>query len=473
MPGAPTGFVGKLSAERPLLTSGVTALALAVLGVLGARHHPGPLTSELILRFVTAAGLVVCAPMALAALTPLRPLLRALFLGAAFLLSALLLGAVFGAFGPRFSLPAPQAPIGAAVGLFAFFAALAPLTRSTLRLGGLGPIAAATGVVGGIGYLALENLLSSPFSGAASAIALTAGVCVGAGVGADYARHFARGLTAQASAASAGHTAIAPAAFSLLAATAWMVVVTFKANYGVIGWRDLIAAGIEVLLASTSALVFSAAALALVRPSEQTAVEENRRRQRFAEGWRPFRRRLPATTATAAAAIAGVLVVIALFEAGLSEAVSFSVFLILILIASGLAFVSVRTSLLITLLLFISTVFTGYVYAVLAMPAPPMADRFAALTLSAIAFSQLTVSWRNAGDIWRNARDIAQNAMCDGLRRFAIAFGAGGAATVAAAHAFSWEAGIATAAYFAIVAGIGLFLAPFLMVALSAQFQRY
>jgi hypothetical protein len=165
--------------------------------------------------------------------------------------------------------------------------------------------------------------------------------------------------------------------------------------------------------------------------------------------------------------------VVALFEAGLADVVSLSVFLLLILIGSGLAFVSVRTSLLITLLLFISTVFTGYVYAVFEMTAPPMTERFAALTLSAIAFSQLTVSWRNAGDIWRSARDIAQNAMCDGLRRFAVAFGAGGAAMVACAYAFSWEAGVSAAAYFAIVAGIGLFLAPFLMVALSAQFQRY
>lgn len=473
MPGAPTGFVGRLSAERPLLASGVMALGLAVLCVLGARNHPGALSSELILNFLTAAGLIVCAPMALAALTPQRPVLRILFLGLMVVLCGFLLSAVFGGLSAPLPFTAPKAAAGAAVGLFAFFAALAPLTRSTLRLGGVGPIAAATGVAGGIGYLALDNLLSSPFSGAASAIAMTAGVCVGAGVGADYARHFARGLTPQTAAASAGHMAIAPAAFSVLAAAAWMVVVTFKANYGMIGWRDLVGAGAEVLLASASALVFATAALALIRPSEQAAVEENRRRQRFADGWRPFRRRLPAATASAATAIAGVLVVVALFEVGLAESVSLGVFLILILIASGLAFVSVRTSILITALLFISTVFAGYVYAVFAMTPPPMAERFAALTLSAIAFSQLTVSWRNAGDIWRNARDIAQNAMCDGLRRFAVAFGAGGAAMVAAAYAFSWEAGISAAAYFAIVAGIGLFLAPFLMVALSAQFQRY
>ncbi|MFC2952196.1 hypothetical protein ACFOOP_09650 [Marinicaulis aureus] len=473
MPGAPTGFVGRLSAERPLLASGVMALGLAVLCVLGARSHPGALSSVLILRFLIAAGFIVCAPMALAALTPNRPVMRVIFLALMVVFCGLLLASAFGALDAPLQMTAPRVAVGAAVGYFTFLAILAPLTRSTLRLGGVGPIAAVTGVAGGIGYLALENLLSSPFSAAASAIAMTAGVCVGAGVGADYARHFARGLTPQTAAASAGHMAIAPAAFSVLAAAAWMVIVTFKANYGMIGWRELAAASVEVLLASAAALVFATAALALIRPSEQAAVEENRRRQRFAESWRPFRRRLPAATASAATAIVGVFVVVALFEVGLAEAVSVGVFLILILIASGLSFVSVRTSILITVLLFVSTVFAGYVYAVFALQAPPMAERFAALTLSAIAFSQLTVSWRNAGDIWRNARDIAQNAMCDGLRRFAVAFGAGGAAMVAASYAFSWEAGVSAATYFAIVAGIGLFLAPFLMVALSAQLQRY
>jgi hypothetical protein len=329
------------------------------------------------------------------------------------------------------------------------------------------------GAAGGIGYLALENLLASPFAGPASAIALTSGVCIGAGVGADYARHFARGLTPRSAAASAGHSALTPAGFSLLVVTACMLVVTFTANFGAVDWRVLGAAGASVVLSSAAALIFATAALSLFNPSEQAAVDENRRRQQFAESWRPFRRRLPATTAAAFSAITGVMVVIALFEIGLPQALSLGVFLVLILIASGLAFVSFRTSILITALLLTSTVFAGYLYAVFAMTPPPMAERFAALALCAIAFSQLTVSWRNAGDIWRNARDIAQNAMADGLRRFAIAIGAGGTATIACAYAFSWEGGVAAAAYFVIVAGIGLFLAPFMMVALSVQLQRY
>ncbi len=428
----------------------------------------------LILKFLAAAAAIVCVPLALAALAPERLALRLLFLVIVTAIGVGVIAVAFGAIdigGSAFA--PPRAAAGAGFGFFVFLSALAPLTRSTLRLGVFAPVAAMAGVAGGIGYFALENLLASPFSGAAAAIALTGGVCVGIGVGADFAQHFARGLAPKAAAAAAGHAAVAPAAFSVLAAASYMTIVTFKANFGAVDWRVLAAAGAAALLGAAAALVVATGVLSLFRPSEQVAVDENRRRQRFVESWRPFRRRLPATTAIAASAISGVLVIVAAFEAGVPEAASLAVFLAFMLLAAGVTFVSVRTSVLIASILLLSTIFTGYVYAAFGLAPPASAERFAALTLSAIALSQLTVSWRNASDIWRNARDIAQNAMCDGLRRFAVAFGAGGAATIAAAYAFSWPAGVGAAAYFCIHAGIGLLLAPFLMVALSAQFQRY
>lgn len=474
MPGAPTGFLGKLSAERPLLVTSVLALGVTALCILGVRHSADPASAILIVKFLAAAAAIVCAPLALAALTPEKPLWRILFLALIVLTGAGLVAASFGAIHPLGAAFAPpRAAAGAGLGLFVFLAALAPLTRSTLRLGIAGPVAAMVGVAGGAGYFALENLLASPFSGPAAAIALMGGVCVGVGVGADFAQHFARGLPPKEAAAAAGHAAIAPAAFGVLAAGAYMTVISFNANFGAVDWRALSAAGGAALLGAAAALVVATGALSLFRPSEQVAVDENRRRQRFAESWRPFRKRLPATTAAAASAIAGILTVIAAFEAGVPEAASLAVFLLFILVAAGVAFVSIRTSLLIASILFLSTVLTGFLYEVLGLAVLAAPERFAAIALSAIALSQLTVSWRNASDIWRNARDIAQNAMSDGLRRFAIAYGAGGAAAVACGYAFSWEGGVAAAVYFSIHAGIALLLAPFLMVALSAQLQRY
>lgn len=472
MPGAQSGFLGKLSAERPMLATAVLAVGLTSLCVLGVRNSGDPSGSNLIMQFVLSAILALAAPVALAAIVPQRPLLRAGYAVLVVLLVTILLASAFGRLDLSGWAP-PKLLAGSAIGLLLFLLASSPIMRSTLRLGAIGPIAAIIGAAGGIGYFALDGLLSSPFTGGALAIALTAGVCAGTGVGADYAQHFARGLTPRSASAFAGHAAIAPAVYSILATAAAMLIVTFQANFGAVDWRVLAGACAAVLLACATAMVFATAALSLLRPNEQAAVDENRRRQRFAESWRPIRRHIPPTTAAAASAIVGVFIVIALFEVGLADALSLAVFLVLIVIASGLTFVSFRSSILIAALLFASTVFAGYVYSVLGMVAPALAERYIALALCAIAFSQLTVSWRNAGEIWRNSRDIAQNAMSDGLRRFALALSAGGAATVVSAYAFSWEQGIGAAVYFAVSAGIGLVLAPVLMIALSTQLQRY
>ncbi len=452
----------------------VFSLGVAALCVLGVRHGEDPASAVLIVKFAIAAGAVAWAPLALAAWLPQRPGLRVLSLALIAALGAAIAAIAFGLIplGEEV-LPPPRLATGAALGFFAFLAALAPLTRSTLRLGVVGPLAAIIGAVGGIGYFALENLLASPFAAPASAVALMGGLCVGSGVGADFARNFARGLTPRAAAAAAGHAALAPAAFAVLAASAFIGVVTFQANFGAVDWRLFAASGAQALLAVTAALIISTGFLSLLRASEQIAVDENRRRRLFAESWRPFRKSIPPTTALAGSAIIGILTVVAGFEAGVPAPASLGVFLFFILMAAGLVFVSIRASFLIALTLFISAVLTGYAYSAFGIAAPAMTEQFAGLALSAIALSQLTVSWRNASDIWRNARDVAQNAMSDGLRRFAIAYGGGAVSVVIAASAFSWEGGVSAAVYFCIHAGIGFFFSPFLMVALSAQPRGY
>ena len=473
MPGAPSGFLGKLSAERPMLATGVLALGMTALCILGARNSPALADSGLLSRLVLSVIVALCIPIALAAFAPQKLWFRILFLAVTLVLGALLSAMLFGAFGSAPTIPGvPPLIVGTGLGFFLFLTALAPLVRSALRLGLLAPIIAVLGAAGAMGYLALEGILFSPLSAGGLTIALAGGICIGAGVGADYAQLFAKGLAPRAAAAAAGHAALAPAAFTILAAAAYAMIVTLEFNYGAVDWRIFLGVVAAALFTSATVLVGATAALALMRPSEQIAVDENHRRQRFFESWRPFRRRLPVTTASAASVIVGVLVIIAAFEVGIRDAMSLAMFLALILVASGAAFVSVRTSFLIVVILFASTVFAGYVFAITGLTLPSLSERFAALTLAAIALSQLTLSWRNAGDIWRNARDIAQNAMCDGLRRFLIALGVGAATLIAVAHAFEWEAGVATAGYFAVVAAIGQILAPVMMVALSAQSQR-
>lgn len=472
MPGAPSGLLGRLPAERPVLVTGLLALGLAAFSMLGVRDGAGAGNVDLTIRVVLSVLGIVGAPLALAAAMPKHKAGRIFFLLLTVLVGGGLGAFSFGVFGQPPVILSP-ASAGVAVGFFLFLITLSPIIRNALRLGVLAPFAALLGVAGGIGFLDVQDVVAIPFNAAAIAVGLAGGLCVGIGIGADFAHYFAKGVAPRAAAAAAGHAALAPAAFYVLVAAAYALTVTLQTNFGAVDWGILTGFGAVALLGVVTTLVGVTASLSLLPSREQIAVDENRRRQTFAQNWLPMRRLLPATTAIAALAIAGVLGVIAAFEVGVAMAFDLALFIGLVLIASGLAFVSLRTSFLIAAILLMSTTFAGYVYEILGLTPPALIEKFAALTVAAIALAQLTVSWRNAGDIWRNARDIAQNAMSDGLRRYIIALGAGAASLAAAAYACGWEDGLAVAGYYATVCGFGVVLAPVMMVALSARTQQY
>ena len=196
-------------------------------------------------------------------------------------------------------------------------------------------------------------------------------------------------------------------------------------------------------------------------------------RQWFATSWRPFRRALPPTTAGAVAAIAGIFVVIAIFEAGFSAPMSFSALFVLISLAAAVAFVSLRTSLLVLALLALSVILAGYAYAALGIALPSLAARMTGLVLCAAAIGHMVVSWRDAGDFWRTARDVTENALSDGLRRYLFVVGGGAASLFVSARTFDWSDGLDATVYFLMTTFISLLLAPALMTAMSAQFKKY
>ena len=471
---APSGFLGKLAAQRPLLATMVLALGLTALCVVGLRQSAASGNAGLVISFISNALYVVGAPLVLAAITPRRMLNKSLFLVLTLIVAIALAAAAHQSLTlPFFHAPPPLVMTLSALGLFAFLTALAPFMRGVVRLGVLAPLAGILGAAGGAGYLALEGLLSLPTAAIAVALALTVGGTTGLNVAADFAKYFAKGATGQEAAAAACHGAIAPTVFAIFAVAALFVVETLNANFGAIEW-NVLWGGVSVsLLAAAAALVAVTAGLALERVSEQVAVDENRRREWFGRAWRPIRRILPATTALAATAIAGVFVVIAAFEAGVNAPVNLILFFVIISVAAALAFVSLRTSLLIVAMLLASAQLADFVYAVFGAATPALSERLAAMTLTAIALSQLTVSWRNAGEVWRNARDIAQNAMADGLHRFLAATGLGAASLIAVAQSFAWEGGFAAAAYFVATGVISVILAPVMMIAMSAKTGGY
>ena len=473
MSGESSGFLGKAAADRPWLATALIALGMTAFCVVGVRRTESAADASLIFGFVLSALYALGAPIALAAAAPRKPALRIAF----FVLTLLILAGVAAAadqpspLSPYISAPPAVLTLSVMV-FFAVLMALAPFFNGGFRFGLIAPFASVLGAAGAAGALAMEGLLDSPSSAAALAIALAAGIGVGVGVGADFSMNFAKGAAPRQASAHSGHAAVAPAVFSVLAVCAFLIVHGWEANYGAMDWPALWGGASAVLFAVTASLIAGTAGLSLSAPSEQAAVDENNRRVWFTAAWRPLRAALPVTSALAGLAIIGVFAVVALFEIGLSKPVSLFTFLAIIWASAALVFVSLRTSLLIVGLLLASAIFADYAYGLFGAAAPSLLERLSALTLTAIALGQLTVSWRNAGDVWRNARDVAQNAMSDGLRRYLLTFSAGAVALAVAAYGFDWPSGYGAAAYFVSTGALSLLFAPIMMTALSAGTAR-
>lgn len=470
MSGAPpAGFVGHFLSERPFLAAGLAATGIVALIVAGARV-PG--AGGLIAAYALNVAYVLAAPLLLAALTPRKDGARALFIAGVAALAAILAALGENWFGEasRFVPPAPATLAAAA--LFFFIVALSPMALNVARLGGAAPAAASFAAVGAAAMFALEGAIEPTDQGLVCAVALTLGAGLGYGVASDFARAFAAGARREEAAAAAAHQGLSGLFFALLVAAGLFGVSSFKANPGRVDWL-YVSLGLAASAMTMAAGVIASTGVAAIAPaSEQTAVDENRRRYWFAEAWRPVRGALPATTAFAAMAVVGVALVIALFEAGVADPLSLFVFLALVWAGAALAYVSLRTSVLITALIAIGAILADYAYALAGATPPAFDARLAGLALNAAALGHLMVSWRDAGERLRNPRDIVEAALGDGARRYLFMAGAGAASFFISMRIFAWRGGLDAMIYFLTVALITLVIAPPAMTAMSARFSR-
>ncbi|MEM8772352.1 MAG: hypothetical protein AAGD92_11940 [Pseudomonadota bacterium] len=464
---APVGLVGVFFAGRPYLTISILSAGLVTLAVMGARAAEG---GVLLAEFGAASAYALAAPLMLAALAPTRNAPRLIF---AALVIALVAGAAaigYGLITLPPGVPFPDYRLTLAAGaLFVVILVLAPLAHNVMRLGLLGPLAAVLGATGAGGYLAYEGLLMREAGAAALALGLAFGASAGVGVASDFASLFAAGAQKRNAAAAAGHRAVAISTFSLLLAAAYFTVFAVGGAVDIEAWRTVLAGVIVTAAAVVTSVAAVSGGLALTSISEQAAVDENRRRRWFARQWRPIRLSLPPATAAAGVAIAGILVVIAIFENGFANPALMAGFIAAVIIAAGVAFVSIRTSLLIAGLLTVSAVLADMMTAVMALAPMEPSERFCALALAAGALGHLCVSWRDAGERWRNARDVVENAFNDGLRRLLVAAASSAGALYAAASAFGWAGGVAVITYFLCVCLFALLLAPAAMTVMSAR----
>ena len=469
---APVGLIGKFVANRPVLSISVFAIGLTTLAVVGLRQAgDGAFVAS---SFMTNALVALALPVALAAIEPRTRAARFGFIFLISVIGGILAAAAISDWWILAYVPAPPLWLTlSATGFTLYLVALSPMMASIARLGVLAPSAAILGVGGAGGYFAVESMLMTAEGAGIAALALAAGASIGAGVSADFSRYFARGFSRRRAAAAAGHAAVAPIMFTLLAVGILLGIQTINANFGAIEWR-VIWPGLTAILAATiGAMIAVAGALSIDDASEMVAVDENRRRQWFKNSWAPVRRLLPVTTSLATMAIAGVISVIAIFEAGFAAPVSLIIFFVLIAIAAGLSFVSIRISLMVAGLLGFGALITGYGYAIFGLTLPSLLDRMLALTLCAVALGHLTVSWRDASDHWRDARDIAENALSDGLRRFLFLVGTGVVALFTASQTFHWPGGAKAAGYFLSTAFLSVLLVSPVMIVMSARSTRH
>jgi len=470
-----SGIIATLASRRPLLSTTMAAFALTALAVAGVRNSGASLGDRtLITSFIFNAFVIIGAPAMVAAVAPraLAPRVFALGLATAVVV-LLVMNNDRHWFTPGFAdLPGTPALL-AALGLMFYFAALAPVIGGSMALSVAGPFAAILGAAGAAGFFAMEGVLGTPGGGAALGLGLGMGAALGASIGADHARYFAAGAHTKHAAAGAAHEAIAPVMFSIMVMVAVFAVQSLSANFGALDWPMVTAAFIVAVATGVTVLFAVSGSLADARLSEVTATNENLRRRWFIRAWRPARMALPASTAFAVSAIAGIFAAIAFFESALPAPLSYLFFLVLIWAAAAIIFVSLRTSLLILALLMMSGLLSNLVFDIVGLVRPAMLESLAAFALTAVALGQLTVSWRDAGGQWRNARDIAENAMSDGLQRYLVTLGYGAAALFTAEISGAWSGGGAAAVYFICAASINLVLGPAFMTAMSARYQSY
>lgn len=464
------GPVGGLAADRPLIVTLVLAFGLAALAVAGAEEASGAYLAAAGIPGLIVADLgFVAAPLALAAIAPKSPLQRAaLVLLAAALFAALAYAAPRSAVIP----PAPYLRLGAPVVAFlAFFLWAEPAFGALTRFAFLATIAAALGMAGGLGLMAMQGIEAGP-AGAFATLAFALGAAVAAGTAADFAALFARGADSRRAAGVAARYSAAPALFAAALTASAGGLAGYETGEPDGSLRLAWVAGAGALLAVSMGLFATAGALSLRRASEVIAIRENRRREAFRRFWRPARQAASPSAALAFVATIGVAAVAAAFNLRNGVPAYELAYLAAVSLAGGLLFLSAPAGLFLLVILTTGEIISAWAWEATGAAALSPADRAVILAFAAALYAQLAVAWRNASSPRLNARETTEAAMSDGISSYTASAAIGVAAFVAASIAGAWPGGANAALLLAFLALFGLIAAPAVMTALTHGARR-
>lgn len=464
------GLLGEIAAGRPVLASSVVAVGLTALAAIGYRSAPASFASASF-SFLAALVLMTLAPAAIASAAPKNFWLR-LFYGGA--IAGLILAVRRVAMQSGFETASFRADIalsGAAIAV-GVLSLGAPLWRSNLRLALIGVAAVALGATGGLAVVALEAARAGavPAAGAALGFATASCVALSVTLAAAFSSSFATGDTVAEAAGRAAQSAAAPALLGLALATLSLAAGAFLTEASA-RTAAIVAAG-AVAAGLAPAVIMGAGALSLKTPSEALALEENRRRA----GLQPLLRRVrsiaPPSSSIAATAILLIATVAAGFDAASTATLAEIVVILASFAAALVVFVSVRTGLLLILILIVASRLTVWGAERFVTETPPESVRLVAIALAAVLFSPLALAWRDNRSARRKSLDVTSRALADGYFTFVAATVLALSGLAAADAGGLWDAGAEAALFAAAMSAIAAISAPVMMTAMGALFGR-
>ncbi|MFN0022716.1 MAG: hypothetical protein ACKVS5_02325 [Parvularculaceae bacterium] len=462
--------LGDLAAGRPLLVSSVIAIGLAALTASAFRGAPASFAS-VGYSYLAALAVMTTAPAAIASMAPRNVWLRLFYSGvAAGLILAVRRIAIQSGFEPA-SFSVDIAFAGAAI-VTGALSLCAPLWRGALRLAVVGLCAVTLGAAGGLSIIALEAARSGavPAAGAALGFSAAIGAAFCVFLANVYCAEFSGGAGGAVAAARAVRAISAPALLSVCLAIVALGAGAFLAGMPLQS-AAYVGAGV-MAVGLVASILMGAAALALKAPTEMTAIEENRRRAGLAPLLRALRATAPPSTSIAASAILLIATVVTGFDAASAASLAEIVIIAAAFAVALVAFVSVRSALLLVIMLIVGTRLSLWGAERLLAEAPAENVRVIAAALAAVIYSHIVLAWRDNRSPRRKALDVTGRAIADSASSYAAASVLAAAALASADAAGLWEAGSEAALFTAAVLLVGAASAPVLMTAMGAVFGR-
>ncbi len=421
------GPIGTVTAHRPILASGLIAVAAMALCAIAYSNAPIAAITRNI-SFLQMLGFCLVAPVAVASFAPISFAYRLAAAGG-IALFALTLG-IMARFAPGalsfFSEPGfgffpaiDLRMIATSAAISSLLFLISPIWRPAFRytLGGALGICLAVAAMQSLAMIMAEKLAP----GAGAAVGEGAFVVAATGAGLTilsvmlfrFADAFSEGGDFRDAVGSAATTSAANAVFVLitLMVSAWSAdIVTGGASAAALG--DMAILGVFAAFAAASSIFIGGGAMVSAPQTELIAVHANQRRERIRLFVQRFRGSLTPSHAVALVAIVAILSLASLFDRDAPLGAVQIAACIGAGAAAAIAFVSIRAGLLFCFLVATTMFLGGWFSSSVFGQQSPLAS-WLAVTLTGVVFAPAALCWREARSPWLRPQLVTEKALID------------------------------------------------------------